>query len=971
MGELFAAGHFVGRIAECHRVVAAVERASAALIYGVAGIGKTELAHRAAAALVEQPRWAEAQRVIVRVDERFADQLATVVLQRCGRRVPRSLAAEVCLDQLVETLEARPMLVLLDDAHRAPVAAAALLDAIMRGVRNSFVIATSREELPLVTAPIVVRLGPLGAEDATALIRHLAERLDIDGIDAAELSQRCGGSPFVLRHMVAGCARGGTPPIDPLCGSLAALSAAERSSLASLIAASNCPVAGAGLVQIADARVVEELARRFMVQFEQGRIVIHDLVREAFLAIASDDELARARSEVSAAALDRFVTTQQPADAISAVCLATAAGEHAAATSLLARTYTSIAAAGMDHLLLPAMTALSNAGAADVVLHAKVLVRMARIADAEQALAAHATDPRLVGCWRYHALRGVVAQRRGDLAAACRHVEQARQIAPVGRPRGRLTLHLADMYSLAGRFEEAQTLLSQLADAGVAGPDADSDLARRLWSTALNLILEQRFVEAVECARRGRDAAVRCGALDLIHLHGLQLIIAACESGRVDVARAAAAELGDPSTGERLREEVIQLYLGVVALAEGRAVDARARLRRAYDFSARQADEVFACIAGHYLGRALLAVGDAGAAHTCLSETTARAIASGFMSLSATGQVHTARAALSSRRLDVALENSLAAIAHPWAHIRAAGHAIAAYVAALRGDLDAGRTAIATALAEAGDREPIHSDTLVDAAEIESLGGDPEMAVVTAETALARQLALGRGYQVTRARIALAAGLRARAAPGDAARADEHLTSAAALAEAGGLAHLMSRINFLRSLDGARGGPALPSPLDELGDPAHPGAVGYLRFLGVTGPRWWLRARDTARVGGVQEVAAERRRRDLVVDVVAGDLSVRDPSRAIRGRPTVAALVGYLANQHGRAVSADELYRVVWGAAEYHPLRHRNTLYTGLSRAKKALDEILPGRAVIVRYGDGWMISPGLDVCVVSRPPSR
>lgn len=181
----------------------------------------------------------------------------------------------------------------------------------------------------------------------------------------------------------------------------------------------------------------------------------------------------------------------------------------------------------------------------------------------------------------------------------------------------------------------------------------------------------------------------------------------------------------------------------------------------------------------------------------------------------------------------------------------------------------------------------------------------------------------------------------------------------------------MSRINFLRSLDGAPAGAVLPSAVGELGDPAHPGAVAYLRFLGVTGPRWWLQARDTARVGGQHEVAAERRRRDLVIDVVAGDLSVRDPNRVIRGRPTVAALVGYLANQQGRAVTADELYRVVWGAAEYHPLRHRNTLYTGLSRAKKALDEILPGREVIVRYGDGWMISPGLDVCVVSRPPSR
>ena len=102
----------------------------------------------------------------------------------------------------------------------------------------------------------------------------------------------------------------------------------------------------------------------------------------------------------------------------------------------------------------------------------------------------------------------------------------------------------------------------------------------------------------------------------------------------------------------------------------------------------------------------------------------------------------------------------------------------------------------------------------------------------------------------------------------------------------------------------------------------------------------------------------------LVVDVQAGSFAAG--ARVIRGRPVACAVLAHLAGAGGRAVSAADFYRRVWQGREYHPLRHRNTIYVALSRLRRTLAELLPDRPVIERVPAGWRLAPGVRVSVVS-----
>lgn len=64
-------------------------------------------------------------------------------------------------------------------------------------------------------------------------------------------------------------------------------------------------------------------------------------------------------------------------------------------------------------------------------------------------------------------------------------------------------------------------------------------------------------------------------------------------------------------------------------------------------------------------------------------------------------------------------------------------------------------------------------------------------------------------------------------------------------------------------------------------------------------------------------------------------------------------------------VSAEELHLEVWGGAEYHPLRHRNTVYVAVNRLRCTLGEMFPERTLIVRVPDGWRLDASLDACTV------
>jgi hypothetical protein len=443
-------------------------------------------------------------------------------------------------------------------------------------------------------------------------------------------------------------------------------------------------------------------------------------------------------------------------------------------------------------------------------------------------------------------------------------------------------------------------------------------------------------------------------------------VIAACETGALTTARQVLAQLARSPAGFGPRPEVVQFLRGITELAAGNAGEATGKLSVAYDFFRRHRDEVMSCLSGHYLGRAMLAAGDARSAHELLTETASRAELAGLAALVATGRVYAARAAISLGRVSEAIGAVRRFRDHPWHFVRAMVLVIEAYGAALGGDVLAARALAHRALEEAADREPLRTDLCVDMADIETFGGDPESALRTGRTALAREAGFGRRYQEARALVAIAAALIARRSEPDLALARRHLDELDALCGDYKLGYLQVRTRFLRKvLEGDapprdRSSSELPIAAE-----AMPGVTAHLRFLGVLAPRYWIACPDGGYFGGEHSLARVRAASDLVIDTTSNVISSRHSRREIRNRSAAVDLVRWLAERRGPA-SAEELYRGVWGAAEYHPLRHRNTLYIALNRARRALNELVPGRAVIVRVREGWQIASDLVICIVT-----
>lgn len=957
-------GFFVGRQRELARVRDGLAVEPVVVVYGVAGIGKSELAHHALADADDEP----APVLVLRVTGAQPPPPWIMLAARLPHPIPSAIAGvpDAALDWVVGELVRSPHRILVDDAHLAPEAVAALVDAVVRRGGASRVIVTSQQELPLRTSPTVVRLGPLLPEEALTLARTLSERLERRGLPLADIVQAAAGSPFALRELVASWRPGVALAPGSLHATIAALPGDERTALARLAAVAACPLISQPLRGLVTDEALAGLQRRLLVDVMVGRLVVHDMVRDAVNATLSSDERGVTARAVAAAARAQFAATQRPDAAVEALCLTVAAGELDVAARELPAIYPVAAAGGLDHLLLGAVERLAGAGHSRAALtQARILVRMAHIARAEAVLARLADDAEVRTTPSFHTLRGFVAQRRGNLRDARTHLETALRQARRAAPRWRITLHLVDVLSLSGDHAEADRLLAEC-----RGPElAPGQLARLRWSEALADVLAQDFDEALARLDEGRRHAARVSR-DLQLLLGLLEILAACEAGQLERARRVVAELATDWGAQGLRVQVVEFYLGVLAFTEGDLRAAIAHLGRAHEATLGQQDLVFACLSGHYLGRAHLAQGDVAAAIRLFRATTADAERAGFAPLVPAGQVMLARALLSAGQRGEAAALAGALVEHPAHHARRGARQVLALAEAMGGDLEAGRRRIALALADTDARPARRSEVLLDQADIETLGGDPEVALAVARTVHETERTAGRRYLELRAHLTKIAARLARGRSDDLAAARRDLDRLGALADQVGSAHARARLTVLTSALEARGGgrpdPGALSGLVGLGPSDTPGMVGYLHFIGLSGERRWFVAGAATRVGTAAELEREVERRDLVIDVVGGNILTR--GGAIRGRTGLVTLLAHLAATRPVPVPADELYRVVWGG-EYHALRNRNTLYVALNRARNALERLLPGREVIARAGDGWTLADDLDVCLVTTSP--
>jgi DNA-binding response OmpR family regulator len=278
----------------------------------------------------------------------------------------------------------------------------------------------------------------------------------------------------------------------------------------------------------------------------------------------------------------------------------------------------------------------------------------------------------------------------------------------------------------------------------------------------------------------------------------------------------------------------------------------------------------------------------------------------------------------------------------------------------MRADLHNARALLADAeqLLELGDTMA-HSELAADRAEVELSGGDANAVISNARIALTMHHAHGTRYHEARAGILLAAGHVVAGGRGNQVIAAQALDTATTLAEIGGYDYLTARSALVRAAianhDGDRaradallrrevtrrytkGGGlviVLKSALQHRAEAnLMPGPTAYLRALGLLP--------ETIDIV-------------LVVERSAGRISTTT-GRSVAGRNLLCELLARLIESSGRPVTAEDLYRSVWGA-EYHPLRHRNTLYSAISRLRRVLSQLVPDQGELVETTrDGWYL---------------
>ena len=134
-----AVATWVGRVAELTRGAQLMASETLHLVYGVGGVGKSELVYKLVEEAMRQPRWAEASPVVlVARPNTGAAHLAAALKSQLGarrKRITFSATGASAMDDLADiaqALEARPYIVFLDDLHHLALAAGALGGAALR-----------------------------------------------------------------------------------------------------------------------------------------------------------------------------------------------------------------------------------------------------------------------------------------------------------------------------------------------------------------------------------------------------------------------------------------------------------------------------------------------------------------------------------------------------------------------------------------------------------------------------------------------------------------------------------------------------------------------------------------------------------------------------------------------------------------------------------------------------------------------
>lgn len=970
-------------------------------VYGLAGIGKTELVYRLVEELGANEPWSDATPVRVEIApgstmSRVVTQLLTAT--GAAPATPRAKAKPVPSDplaRLAHRLDARRYLLVIDDAQHLPARAASeALDYLSRHVRASRIFVVSRRELPLpadAPAPVITTLGPLDPAAAEQMMVALAERLQAPRLDEATLMRTTHGSPLRIQQRLASPAA----PASALAESVDELSPAAR-RLGRAIAVARHPPSRSMLRRawprpgVLD-DVLGELAERFMLDRHAETVTLEPLAREALLDRLAADELAAAHADAADVCVGELAAVADAPAIVAADAAhhALAAGRHGDARHVVERRFRAIAVAeGVDALFLildRLREALPQRRVALELLRARCLVLASRYTDAARVIAG-IDEPAGEDAARYWLVTGDIAVSAGERERARALFDLASACAPDVATRFDARLRRANVAAIAGEGPSAREgIAAALAELPMPTAAQRALVAR---ARTASWLFEERGEDALVEARRASESA------DDDDLAMLELL-AAIECDDVAGARAAARRI----RGTGLRARVAALHQAILQYAEGNARDASGALVAAHTELLEHGDAIHAYLAGYYGAAALSEVGNLGRAQALAQQTAQLASRTGMHGLAARSLAQ--QAMFAAEAVQSGLAHSLATAALASANLgprsRALAHCARARAYTLEGDASRALEHIAHARAAVADPALAAPRAAVDIeqAAVELVGGNLDRAVEYGERVVEYH---GRDYEVAHARLVLSAAYIARGLRTDLVFAERTLAQARALADAGELrsiqvgcailsAALARRGNreraarellasALRELDPERGSVYAGTLLAAIDGGAAarviPGAVALLGHLGFTETvDCYLIDGHARRAATEKDIARERALRELFVDELHDIIVARRGEVEIRGRPMLCALLSVLVQAGGAPVTPETLYTRAWGVAEYHPLQHRNALYVAINRLRSSLREALPERDVIERASAGWRLTAGVDACAAVAVRAR
>ncbi|HEX2569508.1 MAG TPA: AAA family ATPase [Polyangia bacterium] len=1025
---------FVGRKDELQRVGELLGTEALFLVYGIAGIGKSEFVYKAIEEAQKTPRFRSAPPILLqaRADQRTEHLLSILRLRLSNTKTGQRGACDKApsfdedLVEVARLLETRAFLIFLDDAQHLDPAFSVMLGYLGRHVRRSRLFVASRAELTLpadTPMPVFVRLQPLDVGASAALVAALSHRMGIGGADPTEVFHRSGGSPFLIQRELARlrCPSDSDGPSgDPTRDWMFTELSREARQVLLLARALRGRLTLQDLEQQGLATdPLRELVRRFLIDVDRGVIIVHDLIWDALRPLLPEADVAWARRTAAELLLRRFAIDphRNAADAIEAIQRLIGADELERAFETLHTAYSAIAGAGLDHLLLELLPALRRGPAqhrlAVDLLAVRTHLRRSHIAQAQEILDALGREPEARGSPRYLRLAGEVRQRSGKLDEARALLEQAQAAAHTPRERFYAQLQLANVSSFDGQCDAARKILDQArAELGTLAP---IDAARWGWSLALSYVLEDRMEDAAGAAAETTAAFGPRGPgdADAVVLLAMHEVVARVECDEVGRARAQLDRiLHHTAASGSLREQIAAVYRGVVLFAEGDMPGARITLEEALSTLEAHQDYTPASAAAYYLGRTQLALGDLDGAAATAQRALRLAQAAGLRGLTPHGLVLQAQILLAASQPAAARMHALRVLeTSPTSRrIRAAACAVLAKSHALHRDLPAAWHAlqqaadcvtVTPACAREHDVEYAEFALLYGAgsAQMPEFQTEPlDQIIRRTEGAVAHYATSGRRHLEARAALALAAGLLCRGGAEDLQQADELLGRAQDLCtrHAYGLLHLRGLL--LEAALAQRQGrerhtkTVLAQGLDSalpVGDSLE------LRLLRAAAPSAGQNAGDDAVAQGVlallglggaetYEIIDRHGRRDadeaacrrafgmhdLIIELERGAISRGGGGGAITGRPLMATLLVALLTAPEDGMSAERLFYDVWGGKQYNPLRHRNTIHVAIARLRQALRELVPGRDVVETTPQGWRLAREVDLCAIGPKKS-